>query len=185
MIHHPSSIIHHWHQSFYWLPTPRARLDQHSCRGLPFRDGLTRLKCEFMGKRRFYKSVIMSKINFSKLCKKKITCLFFRGFLRKNMSRIFIFLALKPSCNSSTIWDKIRKLLLSFCYPTPKYQTEEKSHKELGFVHRFFLFSRNLVDCNKVDLGTQWNLVKRWISVTCTLSKEHNWNFKGQVYGRK
>ena len=68
----------------------------------------------------FYKSFLTSKLIFSKLCVKNVekNLHMFSKFLfmRKRSSRNGVFLAFKPRWKSSTISDKIRKVLLSGCY---------------------------------------------------------------------
>ena len=68
----------------------------------------------------FYKSVLTSKHIFSKLWEKKNekywTHIFLRVFVTKWTSQILVFLAFKRRRHSTTISDKILKLLLSTFY---------------------------------------------------------------------
>ena len=77
-------------------------------------------KSSFPKKTRFYKSLLTSKLIFSKLCKqkfqKKITHVFLRVFMRKRTSQMWVFLAFRPCRKQPPVWDKIREYLLSRYY---------------------------------------------------------------------
>ena len=83
---------------------------------------ITGLKCEYYSKHSFpkkkyrvYKRPLASIRLFSKLCKKsvetKLTRHYFRVFMRKCISRIWVFLALRPCRKRPPVWDKIQKYL--------------------------------------------------------------------------
>ena len=67
-----------------------------------------------------YKSLLISKIFFSKLYLKsvenKLTNVFFRNFVTKCTSRIWVFLAVRPRRKQPPVYDKIGKYLLSHYY---------------------------------------------------------------------
>ena len=76
-------------------------------------------KNSFPKKDRFLKSLLTSKLIFSKLCKakvKKMTHIILWVFMRKRTSQIWVFLAFRPCRKRPPVRDKIQKYLLSRYY---------------------------------------------------------------------
>ena len=114
-----------------------------------------------------------------------MTNVFFMVFMRKGISRIWIFLVLKLRQKKFNNLGQNPKVAVII--PLSRLFLQLVTPKIIITIQRLvlspFLFFRNLIDCNKVHIRTKWNLLKTRLSVEQPLASPGSVNDKYPEHG--